>query len=248
MQEEKKYALIKLNTGETLIGDIIPIESSTHTTIRNPLVFQILTITNSFGMKLKDLLQFKRWFEFSDDVELTISNISIISVATADSMIIKFYEVELERYTEKKKAETNRLDNPEEEIEDDDHGGVKGNLSLDFNFQDQDQLQMFMENIQMGIEGLLDEMHDDGIEEEDQENNNLNFEDGEFEDGEEDVHPKMPPFKSKSDLPPKSKPSAKWKNVKPKMLPSTFNYKYDPSADSKDPSSWPDNPEDYFKE
>ena len=144
-------------------------------------ICQILTITNSFGMKLKDLLQFKRWFEFSNDVELTISNISIISVATADSMIIKFYEVELERYTEKKKAETDRLDNPEEEIEDDDHGGVKGNLSLDFNFQDQDQLQMFMENIQMGIEGLLDEMHDDGIEEEDQENNNLNFEDGEFE-------------------------------------------------------------------
>ena len=119
------------------------------------------------------------------------------------------------------------------------------NESTDYDNQSEDYWEQI--NDSKGWKPITDELYD-GIEEEDQENNNLNFEDGEFEDGEEDVHPKMPPFKSKSDLPPKSKPSAKWKNVKPKMLPSTFNYKYDPSADSKDPSSWPDNPEDYFKE
>jgi hypothetical protein len=244
--EEKKYGLIKLTTGETLVGDI-SLSTETHTTIRNPLVYQVVSLSNAFGIKIRDFLQFKKWFDFSTDTESVISNLMIVSIATADITIIKFYEAELQRHIEKLQAEKLRLaaelESSDGQIEDaeeaaEKNNNIQGNLSLDFNFKDQDQLNMFMENIQMGIENLLDEM-----------NQNMDDDDMDDEDNEQDIHESPEPeIKSKSDLPPKSKPSAKSKKVKQKVLPSTFNYKVDPAADPKDPSSWSDNPSDYLKE
>ena len=239
--EEKKYGLIKLTTGETLVGDI-SLSTETHTTIRNPLVYQVVSMTNPFGIKIRDFLQFKKWFDFSTDTESVVSNLMIVSIATADMTIIRFYEAELQRHIEKLRLVA-ELESVEGQIEDGEEGeeknnNIKGNLSLDFNFKDQDQLNMFMENIQMGIENLLDEM-----------NENMDDDDMDDEDNEQDIHQSPEPeIKSKSDLPPKSKPSAKSKKVKQKLLPSTFNYKVDLAADPKDPSSWSDNPSDYLKE
>ena len=68
--DHKKYVLVKLNTGETLVGSMVSTSSKKYTTIENPFIYQIVSITNPFGMKVKDLLSFKRWFDFTDETQI----------------------------------------------------------------------------------------------------------------------------------------------------------------------------------
>ena len=228
--EQKKYVLVKLNTGETLVGSLVATSSKKYTTIENPFIYQIVSITNPFGMKVKDLLSFKRWFEFTDETQINFLNTSIVSIASANQTIITFYEKELQHLLEL--LEKQKLSEPQEPVLDgnDPPKGIMGNLNLNFNFDDPEQFNMFMENIQMGLDGLLDEINDemDGEEED---------EEFDLEDDVDEPSPSIPP-----------KQPAKRKRAKNRIAPKeSFDLPYDENGDPKDPKSWSNNPEDYLK-
>ena len=230
--EQKKYVLVKLNTGETLVGSLVVTSSKKYTTIENPFIYQIVSITNPFGMKVKDLLSFKRWFDFTDETQINFLNTSIVSIASANQTMTAYYEKELQHLTDllekQKSAEPQEptLDNPSEDAP----KGIIGNLNLNFNFDDPEQFNMFMENIQMGLDGLLDEIEDemDGEEEDD-----FDLED------DVDAAPSTPPA---------PKQPAKRKRAKNRIAPKeSFDLPYNENGDPKDPQSWSDNPQDYLK-
>lgn len=228
--DHKKYVLVKLNTGETLVGSLIVTSSKKYTTIENPFIYQIVSITNPFGMKVKDLLSFKRWFDFTDETQINFLNTSIVSIATANNTIIAYYEKELQHL--KDLLEKQKTAEPQEPVIDanDTPKGIIGNLNLNFNFDDPEQFNMFMENIQMGLDGLLDEINDemDGEEEDD---------DFDLEDDVDETSPIVPP-----------KQPAKRKRAKNRIAPKeSFDLPYDENGDPKDPKSWSNNPEDYLK-
>jgi len=228
---EKKYVLVKLNTGETLIGVHVPSKSRKYTTLENPFIYQIISVTNPFGAKIKDLLSFKRWFDFTDESVIPFLNSSIISMVPANKIIVTYYEKELENLLEMlKKQESLTPEDPKPEEEPSDKTkGMMGNLNLNINFDDADHLHMFMENFQMGLEGLLDEINGEmDIEDEDEDDMDL----------EDDVDlPSLPP-----------KQPAKRKRAKNRIAPKeSFDLPYDENGDPKDPKSWSNNPEDYLK-
>ena len=228
--DHKKYVLVKLNTGETLVGSLVVTSSKKYTTIENPFIYQIVSITNPFGMKVKDLLSFKRWFDFTDETQINFLNTSIVSIATANNTIIAYYEKELQHL--KDLLEKQKTAEPQEPVIDanDTPKGIIGNLNLNFNFDDPEQFNMFMENIQMGLDGLLDEINDemDGEEEDD---------DFDLEDDVDETSPIVPP-----------KQPAKRKRAKNRIAPKeSFDLPYDENGDPKDPKSWSNNPEDYLK-
>lgn len=233
--EQKKYILVKLNTGETLVGSLVVSSSKKYTTIENPFLYQIISITNPFGMKIKDLLSFKRWFDFTDDTEIRFLNTSIISIATANDMMIAYYKKEL--YHLKELLEKQKTSEPQEPTLDnpdtDSPKGIIGNLNLNFNFDDPEQFNMFMENIQMGLDGLMDEINDDMDDEEDDEYD--------LEDDVDDSNPETGPI-----TPPKQ--PAKRKRAKNRIAPrESFDLPYDENGDPLDPKSWSNDPEDYLK-
>jgi len=228
--DHKKYVLVKLNTGETLVGSMVSTSSKKYTTIENPFIYQIVSITNPFGMKVKDLLSFKRWFDFTDETQINFLNTSIVSIATANDTIIAYYEKELQHLKDLLKKQ--KTAEPQEPVIDanDTPKGIIGNLNLNFNFDDPEQFNMFMENIQMGLDGLLDEINDemDGEEEDD---------DFDLEDDVDETSPVLPP-----------KQPAKRKRAKNRIAPKeSFDLSYDENGDPKDPKSWSNNPEDYLK-
>jgi len=228
--DHKKYVLVKLNTGETLVGSMVSTSSKKYTTIENPFIYQIVSITNPFGMKVKDLLSFKRWFDFTDETQINFLNTSIVSIATANDTIIAYYEKELQHLKDLLKKQ--KTAEPQEPVIDanDTPKGIIGNLNLNFNFDDPEQFNMFMENIQMGLDGLLDEINDemDGEEEDD---------DFDLEDDVDETSPVLPP-----------KQPAKRKRAKNRIAPKeSFDLPYDENGDPKDPKSWSNNPEDYLK-
>jgi hypothetical protein len=230
--EQKKCVLVKLNTGETLVGSLVVTSSKKYTTIENPFIYQIVSITNPFGMKVKDLLSFKRWFDFTDETKINFLNTSIVSIAPANNIMISYYEKELQHLIdllEKQKTfkpEEPTVDNSSE----DPPKGIIGNLNLNFNFDDPEQFNMFMENIQMGLDGLLDEIQDEMNEDED--------DDFDLED-DVDTAPSTPPT---------PKQPAKRKKAKNRIAPKeSFDLPYNQNGDPKDPQSWSNNPEDYLK-
>ena len=133
--DHKKYVLVKLNTGETLVGSMVSTSSKKYTTIENPFIYQIVSITNPFGMKVKDLLSFKRWFDFTDETQINFLNTSIVSIATANDTIIAYYEKELQHL--KDLLEKQKTAEPQEPVIDanDTPKGIIGNLNLNFNFE-----------------------------------------------------------------------------------------------------------------
>jgi hypothetical protein len=146
--------------------------------------------------------------------------------------MISYYEKELQHLIdllEKQKTfkpEEPTVDNSSE----DPPKGIIGNLNLNFNFDDPEQFNMFMENIQMGLDGLLDEIQDEMNEDED--------DDFDLED-DVDTAPSTPPT---------PKQPAKRKKAKNRIAPKeSFDLPYNQNGDPKDPQSWSNNPEDYLK-
>lgn len=230
MMDQKKYVLLKLNSGETIIGSLVDSVSKKYTTLDNPFLYQIVSITNPFGMKIKDLLSFKKPFEFTDETQISFLNSSITSVVTANPTIVDFYNRELNHLNEVLKKQKEQKENGEEQKDNPEiPKGIVGNLNLNFNFDDPEQFQMFMENIQMGLDGLLDEINDEMDMEEDEDE----------EDLEDDVD---------SPIPPKQPHPAKRKRAKNRIAPKeSFDLPYEENGDPKDPKSWSNNPEDYLK-
>lgn len=241
---DKNYVLLKLNTGETIIGAHVPSKSKKHILIENPFIYQIMSITNQFGMKVKDLLSFKRWFEFTDETIIPFSVSSIVSSAPANLIMISFYDKELvhlqELIAKQKLIEQSSTQAEEGFIKEEDSSnpdseknmeppkGIMGSLNLNFNFDDPAHFQMFMDNFQMGMEDLMGEI-DDEMDGED---------DDEMDD--DDEHMDFTP------QPPKQ--PSKRKRAKNRITPKgSFELPYDQNGDPKDPTSWSNDPKDYIE-
>jgi hypothetical protein len=227
--DEKKYVLVKLTSGETLVGLLVTSSSKKNITLEQPLVYQVMSITNQLGMKVKDILVFKRLFDFTDEKQISLSLNTIISTVPANKQILDFYFKELE-IAEKLNQQQDNADpntDPEDESK---QQGVAGNLNLSFNFEDPEHFQILMENIQMGLDGLLDEINSEmDMEEEDMD---------EFDDEEPE----------QTELPAPANKLPKRKKAKNRIPPKeSFDLPYDENGDPKDPKSWSNNPNDYLK-
>jgi hypothetical protein len=221
----KKHVLVKLSTGETLIGVHVPCKSRKYTTLENPFIYQIISITNPFGAKIKDLLSFKRWFDFTDESVIPFLNTSIISMVPANSIIISYYEKELANLLDMlQKQQSSTPEEPQiEEPTERPKGGMVRSVNLNLNFDDPEALQMFMETFQVGLDALI--------------NDELDIDDEDDEDLEDD-----------DDAPAPQKQPAKRKRAKNRMTPKeSFDLPYEKDGDPKDPKSWSNNPEDYLK-
>lgn len=229
--DDKKYVLVKLTTGETVVGSQVTSASKKTITLDNPLQYQILSMTSPIGIK-KDILVFKRVFEFTDDTQISFAVAHVVSIAPANQTILDFYfkELEIAEKIKQQQAQEKTNTDPMEEPK-----GIIGNLNLNFNFEDPEHFQMFMENIQMGIDGLLDEINSEMDIEEDED---FEFED---DDEEEGIVPPSAPKPPKNNIP-------KRKRAKNRIAPKeSLDLPYEKDADPKDPKSWSDNPEDYLK-
>ena len=222
---EQKYVLVKLNTGETLIGSLIENQSEKYTTLENPFLYQIVSITNPFGMKMRDVLSFKKVFDFTDQTHIDFLNSSIISIVPANTLIINFYNKELNTL-QKLQNQENKEQASSDNSQDSDPNSklIAGNLNLNFNFDNPEDFQMFMENLQIGMDGLLDEIDEE-----------MDIDDEEMDDMEDDVEPPAP------------KPPSKRKKAKNKLSPKkSFDLPFEKDGDPKDPKSWSNDPNDYL--
>lgn len=211
-----KYVLVKLISGETIIGTLLSSDSSHTIDIENPYVFKTMSAMNIIGMK-HDLLIFRKWFEFTDETKMTIFTNSITSVVAPNEMLIKFYSIELSRVDSDKIEKQTPPENSDSSSEETD--SIAGNLNLNFNFGNSDQFHVFMENIQRSIDNMIGGMD---------------------ELMEDDVIPPPPPIRKT----PNKKSKTRRKSIRPtqsfdiKFDPTV--------KDLSDLRGWSDNPSDYF--
>lgn len=220
-----KYVLVKLISGETIIGTLLSNDSTHIIDIENPYVFKTISAVNMIGMK-HDLLIFRKWVEFSNDTKMSIFTNSIASIITPNEMLIKFYSIELSRVESDKAEEQTPPENGDSSTEE--INNIAGNLNLNFNFDNPDNFHVFMENIQRSIDNMLGGMDELVVDDEDME---------------DDVVPQTPP------TPPIHKTPNKKSKTKRKLTRPTqsFDIKFDPTVkDLSDLRGWSDNPSDYF--
>lgn len=226
---DPQYVILKLVSGDNIIGTLVESDSDTHIVLEHPLTFEIISYTNQFGVKLRDVLAFRRWIDFTQEKQVSFLSNTIISKVAADEKIISFYNNELTSLLKMldPDSEISSEESPKESSGDlsEEQKGIAGNLNLNFNFENPDHFQMFIENMQISMEALLDEM-----------SGNID-DDYDFEDMEDDVDLQQTP---KSNTP-------KRKRAKNRIAPKeSFDLPYDENADPKDPKSWSDNPQDYL--
>jgi hypothetical protein len=221
-----------------LIGVHSPSKTSKYLVLENPLIYQITSITNPFGIKIKDMLIFKPWFEFTDETTISFLNSSIISVAQANDQIVDFYRRELTHRAEQSTIQNSESNKKIKSEDPNSTSGIIGNFNFKMNFDTPEQLNIFMENIQMGMGGILDEIMD--MDEDDD------------IDKEDDVSPppkapKAPKVPNKNSPNP-SNSNKKKTNTKNKISKRSFDIPFDKkNTDPNNIQSWSENPEDYIK-
>ena len=100
---------------------------------------------------------------------------------------------------------------------------VRGTLNFNMEFMNPEDLQMFMESVQFGLDNLIEGEDSDQI----------------IEDAQEELEA----FFESNNIPHK-KPN---KKAKKKTSKESFDLPYNKNGDPKDPSSWSDNPSDYLE-
>lgn len=225
--DSKKYVLVKLKSGECLIGSLIDTKAKKYITLENPLIYQTVSIVNEQQKEMKNILMFKEWNEFSADITVEFPVDSILTKMSPNDMMVDFYQKELSRKEIEKLPKM--IEDNTKDIDESSIAGILGNMSFSFNFQNPDHFQMFMDNIQMSIEGLIDEM--DGNNEDDED----------FED--EDTASNNPMEALMDYLTPQPK---RKKAKKRKMQNESFDLPFEKDADPNDPKSWSNDPRDYL--
>jgi len=94
MSEDKGYRLIKLNSGDNIIGKIIKIGNSI-LVLDNPYVFKTMTVFSPAG--LKNVVLLKKWFELTDQTNIEIPLNSICSMTIPNETMLFLYEKEKNR-------------------------------------------------------------------------------------------------------------------------------------------------------
>jgi hypothetical protein len=211
--EQLKHLILKTITGETVIGTVVQ-QNKTSLVLNRPLIYNIITFTTPTGQKIKEILVFKPWCEFIADTQITFKTNTIMGSYSPSDEIINFYNQEINRP---------KIVDKKESQEQPDQQPLKGNLNFNMEFGNAEDLQMFMESVQFGLDNLMEGMDpDEDLEE---------AEDTLREYLEEDA----------------TKPAKKAKKKKKKKTNESFNLPYNENGDPTDPSSWSDNPNDYLK-
>lgn len=220
MEESKEFILIRLKTGESVIGSVVKDGKKKSITLNCPMLYQTVTVVDEKTKVAKHILMFKDWNEFSSDETVTFTMDSIMTKSTANEVIITFYMQELQRKIVENSAE---IFESKQDPENDSSklANILGNMSFNFNFENPDHFQMFMDSIQMGIEGLMDEIEGNG--------------DDDFEDEDFPLESLM-----KNPNPPKKKAK------KRKIKKESFELPFEDNGDPNDPRSWSNDPNDYI--
>lgn len=100
----KKYKIIKLKSGEDIIGSVRAGRDNT-IKIHRPMIFKSTVQTDLFG-GMRELFMLKDWLMLSDDRVAIISKDAINTIVTASGDVTALYEVE------KQKQDTDILPKP----------------------------------------------------------------------------------------------------------------------------------------
>lgn len=240
--DQPQYVLVKLSSGESLVGDLI--ESNPESVVlKHPLLYQIVNIptpiigpSNKQGMRMREVLVFKKWCDFSEDIEVSFNRSFIVCVANANDTIVQFYNKELKNLYSVPENLDLESESMSDSSSDDMEKGISGDMNINFAFEDEQSLKNFLESINSSLENLIDDI-----------------EAATEEDDDEIIEKPMKPAKPKPRKPRKpkqdEKPNSQAKN-KAKKTPtkeSVNKLPYDENADPKDPRAWSDNPQDYLK-
>jgi len=221
--ENSKFIILKMISGETLIGNLVK-KTRLGYTISNPLVYQVIASTTPAGQIVKQFISFRPWCEFSIDKEITFKNNNIVGPdITPNPDLVDFYCKEVDNRNALKEE---RKEEPETETEPPQNqptDKVRGTLNFNMEFMNPEDLQMFMESVQFGLDNLIEGEDSDQI----------------IEDAQEELEA----FFESNNIPHK-KPN---KKAKKKTSKESFDLPYNKNGDPKDPSSWSDNPSDYLE-
>lgn len=221
--DNTNLVIIKMITGETIIGGLTK-KTKSSVTIDQPLVYQFVTVSTPAGQTVKQFVSFRPWCELSTDTEITFKiNQTVGPSLTPNMDLTKFYEAELaNRQLAKNKQIEKQEEQPDQE-KSTPNDKLRGMLNFNMEFQNPEDLQMFMESVQFGLDNLIEGMDPDEI----------------LEDAQEELES----FFESNNIPHK-KPNKKAK--KKKTSKESFDLPYNKNGDPKDPSSWSDNPNDYL--
>jgi hypothetical protein len=138
--ENTKFIILKLITGETVVGNLIK-KNRLGITIFNPLIYQIITTTTPAGQIVKQFISFRPWCEFSSEKEITFKNNHFIGPpVTPNEDLISFYSKEIElRNTPKQIPEPTEKETKSEPDQASDK--VRGVLNFNMEFQNPEDLQ-----------------------------------------------------------------------------------------------------------
>lgn len=161
---DKSYVLLKLLSGETIVGPIVPSSSKKYTTIEHPFIYDVSSVINPRGDKVKDVLTFRKYFDiFTDEPNVQFLNAGIVSKVPANGTIITIYESELQQLKTMKSLKEKIID---EVLKNAEEGTPPNSKEIFFKFDVSDpnqreQLQEFrdfLENINQDMGAMFDKM------------------------------------------------------------------------------------------
>ena len=95
--QDNGYRIIKLVSGETLVGKIVKSTNSSVIKVEDPFEYKIMVVVDNKTLQTKDIITFRDWTEFSTFRTVDISITAVISLMIPSEVLNSFYDDEKTR-------------------------------------------------------------------------------------------------------------------------------------------------------
>lgn len=95
--QDNGYRIIKLVSGETLVGKIVKSTNSSVIKVEDPFEYKIMVVVDPKSLQTKDIITFRDWTEFSTFRTVDISITAVISLMIPSEVLNSFYDDEKTR-------------------------------------------------------------------------------------------------------------------------------------------------------
>lgn len=95
--QDNGYRIIKLVSGETLVGKIVRSTNSSVIKVEDPFEYKIMVVVDNKTLQTKDIITFRDWTEFSTFRTVDISITAVISLMIPSEVLNSFYDDEKTR-------------------------------------------------------------------------------------------------------------------------------------------------------
>jgi len=144
--QDNGYRIIKLVSGETLVGKIVKSTNSSVIKVEDPFEYKIMVVVDNKTLQTKDIITFRDWTEFSTFRTVDISITAVISLMIPSEVLNSFYDDEKTRI---KKQNTETIEDMVKSLE---NKPPKGKDTVSVHFELTPDM----------AEDLLDYMHEMG--------------------------------------------------------------------------------------